>query len=436
MLTRAAVEDGLRSAAPGTSQMYLSYYDTMAQRRHTPDEFRWSVTQLRELAAERMTGEAVTRAMEILRTGWKDGRQHYQGHEDARTWLATRFSQIDHELNMAEMPEGDMRLESADMLSVYADRKRQRLSGTSVAVETGLAGLDKVLGGGLERGELDLIAGWTSSGKTSIIVQMAWHAAVVQGKNVIIFTTETLRPQVRVKLLARHSRMEKFGLRDGLNSKDIKSGNLTPAGEQVLAGVASDFGSIRGRCYIAQVPRGATISTIAAQLDRITRTWTADLVIIDYLQLLRADGAFRAQWEGSASTVKETKEVARAYRGGLGVPVVSPWQIGRKGRDEGRQRGYYVVGDLSETQEAANSADLVLSLMEPAEYTGGRNVTLQLSVLKNRDGEARYGRDSVFDLDTDYATSLFAERTSSGSDALLAGPDPLAGGEFGAGFGI
>lgn len=426
VLSRAAIQDVMRAQQPGTAHMYLEYYDAVAVRRPTPDEFRWSVAQLRDLAADRMTGEAVTTAMEILRQGRKEGKVTLRGHEDARAWLAGRFSEIERDLHVADSPEGDMRSESAAMLEEYATRKGMRLYGTSSAVGTGLAGLDSVLGGGLERGELDLIAGWTSSGKTSFIVQLAWHAAVAQGKNVVIFTTETLRPQVRVKLIARHSRSEQFGLRDGLNSKDIKSGALTPAGEAAFAAVVQDFARVPGRAYLAQVPRGATISTIGSQLDRITRSWRADLVIIDYLQLLRADGNFRAQWEGSAATIKEAKELARSYRSGEGVPVVSPWQIGRKGHDEGRQRGYYVVGDLSETQEAANSADVVLSLMEPQDYTGGRSVSLRLSVLKNRDGEARFGRDSVLDLETDYATSLFEERAQAGSRALLA-PDFPAG---------
>jgi replicative DNA helicase len=437
VLSRSAVEDGLRGQPPGTSLMYLEYFDAVVREAVTVSpagvaSFRWSVGQLRELAAERMTGEAMAQAMEILRRGIRDGAQELSGHGDARTWLTSKFSEIDRSLRHADAPEGDVRHEGGDVLQEYGTRKGMAARGESGCISTGIPGLDKELGGGLERGEMDFVAGWTSVGKTSILVHLAWHAAVIQGKNVIYFTSETLRPQIRIKLMARHSRLDKFGLPHGLNSKDIKSGQLTPAAERKLAEVVDDFSKISGRLYLAQMPKGATVSVIDSNLERITRDWDADLVILDSVQLLHAERTFarRSGWEDSSVTIKAAKELAATYKDGRGVPVVSPWQVSKDGRQKARDRGYYLVQDLSESPEARNTPDVVLSLWEPPDFAGGRDVTLEASLLKNRDGAARYGAGNTFRLRTDYATSYFVEQ-ASGSDNVTSLMD-YTGGEFGA----
>lgn len=432
ILTRDAVNDALRSEAPGQGLMYAEYFGLLEVMRPSPDEFRWSVAQLRDLAAERATGEALTRAMKILREGDKIARDDLRGHEDARRYVVTALSAIDRDLHQADAPEGDMRREVDDVLRVYAQRKQAAAAGRVLSVSTSVPQLDDLLGGGAERGALCLVMASTSAGKTSLCVQIAWNA-VMEGKNVVFFTTETLRPQVRVKLLARHSRHEKFQLRDGLNSRDIKAGTLPPQGEVMLAQVMRDFATAPGACYIAQIPKGSTVDSMSAQLERITRTWTADLVIIDYIQLLRPGQTRRQQWEETTRTVRDVKELAVGYQSGLGVPVISPWQVSKEGKKLARERGFYIESDMAEAKEAGNISDLLLALLEPPDFTGGRSVQLTLSVPKNRDGEARYGRDGLITLDADYATSFFAARTSGSSDALLempGGPDGSAFGGF------
>jgi replicative DNA helicase len=428
VLTRDAVHDVLRQRAPGESLMYVQYYDMLAALRPEVAGFRWSVEQLRELAAERATGEALTAGMTILREGLKEGRDELRGHADARTHVMGALSAIDRDLRQAVAPEGDMRHEADEMMKVYAQRKYLTAAGTPPGISTSIALLDELLGGGIPRGALAFIMGSTSAGKTSLCVQLAWHAAM-SGKNVVYFTTETLRPQVRIKLLARHSRHPKFGLRDGLNSRDLKAGTLTPQAEVIFASVIRDFAVIPGVCYVAQVPKNSTVDSMAAQLERITRVWTADLVIIDYVQLLRPAQTRRQQWEETTATLRSTKEMSVGYHSGLGVPVISPWQVSRDGKSKARERGFYIAEDMADAKEASNIADLLVAILEPAEWTGGRHCQLVASVPKNRDGEARFGRDGLITLDTDYATSYFEARASASSDSLLTMPS--SGSAFG-----
>ncbi len=418
VLPRAALPDILRSAAPGTVLKYEEYYDLLTAAKPADDEFTWSVQQLRELYADRRTGELTTRAYKILTQGDADGKRELRGHDDARKFLLSGLAEIERDLAAESAPEGDMRAEGREIKDDYVRREAQRTSGTTVSA--GIPALDLMLGGGQQRGELNLVAGYTSSGKTSICGQFAWHAVTQQGRNVVIFTSETLRGQVRFKILARHSRLEQFGLKDGINTRDMKAGTL---GRQKndFAAVLHDFASNPGygHCYIAQVPRGATIGTLESRLARLARDWTADLVIVDSLALLRPEVRHRDLRESLVEILQEGKQVATAYQDGLGVPLLSPWQIRREARDEASKRGGYTLSALSETAEASNTADIIVSLLEPdSDDSRGRNVPLKLSVLKNRDGE-RGGEP--LELTADYATAYFAPAGAGTSHEDLIG---------------
>ncbi len=410
VLTREALADIMRTQPPGTAQMYQSYYDLLMVQRPQPAQFKWSVEQLRELAAERMTGEALGQAMEVLTRGAKDGNRDIRGHADARSWLLARLGEIDRELHMQDAPEGDMRTELDPVLREYADRaKSSKTGGTGIA--TGIPALDKVLGGGFQRGELDLIAGFTTVGKSSFCAQVAWHACTQQRANVVIFTTETLRPQVRTKILARHSC--EWG--EGLNSRNIKEGMLSPQDLQRFQEVTADFmgNPEYGKCWISQVPQGSTLGIVEAKLARISHQFPVSLVIIDYLALLRVDRRRQSSREELADIIKSAKLLATGFNDGTGVPVLSPWQIKREALEEAKASQTYTLTSLSETAEASNNADVILTLYETEERKS-RQVKLKAQVLKNRDGE-QHGHIKLV---VDYATSKFTEEPGSSTEGM------------------
>jgi replicative DNA helicase len=418
VMPRHAMSDMLRASnqPPGTSLNYEQYFDYLITIEPQEADFRWSMQQLREIAAERMTGQALAAAMDVLRKGRDEGKKHYQGHKDARSWVMSQMAAIDRDLHQADAPEGDMRLEGKEIVAEYTARRAAAQSGEAF-VQTSVPELDEVLGGGLNRGELALVAGFTTAGKTSMCVQIAWHAVTQQGKNVIIFTSETLRSQIRVKIVARHSRLPQFSLDQGLNSKLIKAGLLNNQEQQALAHILQDWTSNTsyGRCHIAQVPRGATPSIVEARMRRLATMWSADLVVFDYLQLLRPDTRFATEREALGRILKDSKEMSATYQDGAGIPFISPWQMSRAARDAARGGAGYNLSGLSETNEASATPDVIVSLLEPDDYKGGRKCELRLQVLKGRDGE----RGSDIMLDADYATSFFEARTGNSHQGLL-----------------
>lgn len=417
ILPRHALEDLLRDRDPGTGLLYLEYFDALAALRPTVPDFRHSLGMLRELAAERETGEALAQGLEILRHGARDERGNpVRGHEDARAHVVAAFADIEREAAAGEAPEGDIRRETGKMHAVYAKASELRTAGRSAGIATGLPRLDQALSGGYAPGELALIMGFASAGKSQWCAHQAWHASVMQGRDVLLFATETTRANMQVRILGRHSRLPKFGLQRGLNTRDIRAGTLSPGDYSAFKAVLDDFGKgDYGKCYIVQVPRGATIGSLEARAAAVSRQFAPELVIIDYLALIRPDRARKDRREELSPVLMDAKQFAVTFRDGQGVPVLSPWQVSREGRKEARTRGGYSLSDLSETAEAANTPDIILSLMDPEnDDTRGRKVPLTLEVLKNRENE----RFVKLELTADFASSYFTVR-EQGSDSLL-----------------
>lgn len=430
ILTRTALVDLLTRAKAdaGTIAQYTETYDLLAGIEADEAAFKWSCDQLRDLAADRATAEALTKGMEIATRGTTDDRGELKkGHVDARNEVLQRFAEIDRDLSMQDAPEGDMRREGDEILADYAARANARVNGRQLGVNFGIPSLDRVVNG-CQNGELILLVAYTSEGKTSLCVQLAWDAVVNQGKNVVILTTETPRGQVRRRLVARHSCLPAFDIPGGINSRDIRMGTLSPAQLRQMADVVQDFGNNPGygHCYISQVPRGASIAYCESKLTRIQREFDVDLVVMDYLALLRPERRRNSDREELSYTLKGAKQLAVTAKDGAGVPFVSPWQVSRKARQDAEIKGYFSIDALSESAEASNSPDQIISLLAPLD-NDQRVVDINAQVMKNRDGE----RTNTIKLRVDYATSKFEEIGESGSGprdgTALFGGDPFTG---------
>ena len=424
VITRQALEDLLSTtkADAGTIAAYQETYDELVQLQADEAMFRWSLEQIRELAADRATREALTLGMEVLNRGAEDedGKQ-LKGHADARAYVLGKFADIDRSLAMQEAPEGDIRREGAEVLKEYEEQEQARSEGRGSGISFGVAPLDDRVDG-LHNGELVLIVGYTSDGKTSMCVQLAWSAAVEQCKNVLFLTTETVRQQVRRKLISRHSCLPMFGSGDGLNSRDIKFGSLSDDEKRHLVHAVQDLDTNTdyGKLYVAQVPRGASMSYVESKALRVGRDMHIDLVIMDYLALLKPDRKRTTVREELSETLKAAKQLSTTINDGKGVPFVSPWQVSRAARIDAEAKKSYTLAALSETAETSNSADTIISLLAPLDNQD-RRTKVKGQLMKHRDGE----KANSIELMVDYATSRFSAefQQRSGVDAVF---DPMS----------
>lgn len=410
LLTKMKADDGKR-------KYYLETMDLLSATKVDDADFKWSLEQLKELKAERETQQALTESMEILTRGATDSKgEELLGHDDARKHLMSRLADIDKELYKQASPEGDVRTEAEQIFLEYAERKENRAIG---GVKFGIPNLDDVLGGGLNKGELCLVVGGSSSGKTSLAtIQYPWYAAVMQGKNVFIATSETIRPVVRRKLYCRHSRHEMFADRcpGGLNSRDAKDGSFTMEEEEIFQDVIRDFTTNPnyGKIHVVQVPKGAGLDFVEGRMIAAQREFNIDLAVVDYLALLRSERKRQQDREELSSILKGSKQLCTAFNDGEGVPMISPWQVNRTWWEKAVEVGYYTTAALAETAEATNSPDVIISILEPR-VNDSREVDLKGQVLKNRDGE----KSIETMLHVDYATSWFTAPSSPISSGSL-----------------
>lgn len=425
IMTRQALEDLLRNRKAGTRLAMAEYYSAVAgkllPKRH---EFLHSASQLLTLAAERETGSVLATARTILtdpdgvRT---DDGTVLQGHEAARSWLLAEMARIEQGLQVAESPEGDAHDDADDVLARYAAAKDLRMRGEAPGVLFGIPPLDAFIEGGVGPGEMAVILAGTTIGKSRFCIQKAWHASVVQGKHVVYFTTETLRPDICRSLVARHSMLPQFGLERGLNARQLRAGSLSGAEESALDMVIKDFKTgDYGRLRVVQMPEHCTMSALAARFAAIERSFPPDEVFADYLQLFEPErrGREDKEYVSQASILKRAERWCASARRGRGVSFITPWQVNRTGRQNLRSSGGYSLEDSAGTQEAANTPDIVLALEDREQDTsGGRRVPLELSVMKVRDGP----RGRKFPIEADYATCCFRERSTAEAELDLEG---------------
>ena len=376
VLTKNALDDILNrsTADPGRKAIYTETFDDLLATKVLDSDFLWSVYELRESAAEKATKDALTQSMEIILKGVTDSHgETIKGHEPARLHLLESFADIDRELSKQEAPQGDMRNEEAQILAEYAARKTARADGTSQGINFGIDELDRKLGG-LQQGELVLIAAFSSDGKSSMSVQLAWNAVVEQGKNVLFLTTETVNTVIRRKLIARHSKHPRFAsheLAEGLNTRDLKAGTLSDSQETLFQEVVRDFSRNpdHGRLYIAQVPRMATLETAESIMMRTQKLFNIDLVVCDYLALFRSTGHRTTDRESYSGILKEAKQLTTTFNRGAGVPFVSPWQVNRTSRESAEKLGQYTSASLAETAEATNAQPMSAQILTPSGWS-------------------------------------------------------------------
>lgn len=241
---------------------------------------------------------------------------------------------------------------------------------------------------------------------TTFVSQLAWQACL-DGRNVYFVTSETIRAQVRRKILARHSRQPQFGLPEGINSADLKAARLAPDLEVKFQEVLDDFTNnpTYGKLYLAQIPRGGTLGLVESRLNRAQQNWHVDLVIIDYLALIKPDRHRGSQREEFNDVIRDTKVLAATFDDGRGVPIVSPWQMSQAAWKEAVRNGEYSLASLAETSEVEKSGDAIISLLQlpdsPSELKG--------QFLKLRDGD----RHNPFTLEVDFRTAYLGMKIAS-----------------------
>ena len=224
-----------------------------------------------------------------------------------------------------------------------------------VGVPTGLRDLDDRLGG-LHKSDLLIIAGRPSMGKTALATNIAFNAAQKiqeSGKksSIAFFSLEMSSEQLSTRILAEQSRIP---------SNDIRRGRISE--EQFDKFIETSKNISELPLYIDETP-AISIAAISNRARRIKRLFGCELVVVDYIQLMRATNIRN---EGRVQEISEITQGLKAIAKELNVPVLAVSQLSRavEQRDDKKPQ----LSDLRESGSIEQDADVVMFVYREAYY--------------------------------------------------------------------
>ena len=227
-----------------------------------------------------------------------------------------------------------------------------------VGVPTGLKDLDDRLGG-LHKSDLIIIAGRPSMGKTALATNIAFNAAKnFQDKgdktSVAFFSLEMSSEQLSTRILAEQSRIK---------SNDIRRGKISEEQFDKFIETSKDISELP--LYIDETP-AISVAALSNRARRIKRLYGLDLIVIDYIQLMRGTN----NRDGRVQEISEITQGLKALAKELSVPVVALSQLSRavEQRDEKKP----LLSDLRESGSIEQDADVVMFVYREAYYLQGK----------------------------------------------------------------
>jgi replicative DNA helicase len=222
-------------------------------------------------------------------------------------------------------------------------------------VPSGFTHLDRITLG-WQPSDLIIVAARPSMGKTAFVLSMARNIAVDFEKGVAFFSLEMSAEQLMMRLLVAES---------GLESRDVRSGQLTP--EQWRHLEVSKKPLEMATMFIDDTP-ALSIFEFRSKARRLKKQHDIQLIIIDYLQLMTGMTETKGNREQEVASISRSlKAVAKE----LDIPIIALSQLSRNVESRGGSKRPQ-LSDLRESGAIEQDADIVAFIHRPEYY--GQNV--------------------------------------------------------------
>ena len=260
--------------------------------------------------------------------------------------------------SLARITNAVKRQESArDINTIASEALRNlenRVSGADLGGEIywGIKAMDKFLGP-IGRHELVCIAGRPSQGKSSLSRQVAWHNAKL-GKRVAIFTLETSDVSVVEACAAQEARI---GPRDIVNA---------PADKVEL--YRSWLKRIKDMSNIKVYDHDMTLAAIESRLRVLKSAWKPDLVVIDYLQIIRRPPSSKSTADEVGLITRTMVEMVRF----MGCPILLLSQLNRENERNNREP---ILSDLRDSGAIESDSHRIVFVYRKPEAPDGSDQT-------------------------------------------------------------
>ncbi len=239
-----------------------------------------------------------------------------------------------------------------DVLGDAIDRldELQANQGRPTGVSTGYHDLDRMTAG-LQPGDLVIVAGRPSMGKTTLALNIAENAAIGAGTPVAVFSMEMSRDQLAMRMISSLGRVDQSHLRTGnFGDEDWARINGAIAQMKTAPVFIDDSGAL-------------TPTEVRARARRLKREKGGlGLIVVDYLQLMQVPGTK----ENRATEISEISRSLKALAKELRLPVVALSQLNRS--VEQRTDKKPVMSDLRESGAIEQDADLIMLIYREEVY--------------------------------------------------------------------
>jgi replicative DNA helicase len=263
------------------------------------------------------------------------------------------------------------------MEAIEQIEKLYETRGSVTGLPTGFIELDRMTSG-LHAAEMIVIAARPSMGKTALAMNIAEHVAMEIGKAVAVFSLEMSSQQLVQRILCSRAKVDLQRVRNGfLSERDFP--NLTAAASQVAA----------AKMFIDDTA-GLSITELRAKARRLKSQQDIQLIVIDYLQLLRSMSR-RAQ-DNRKLEISEISAGIKALAKELNLPIIVIAQLNRQPDTRAKEGGRPRLSDLRESGSIEQDADLVGLLVRPEYYETDDEAKLErageaeLIIAKQRNG--------------------------------------------------
>ena len=256
------------------------------------------------------------------------------------------------------------------LYNTYANiEELSRLKGKISGVPTGFTALDNMLTG-LHGGELVILGARPSMGKTSLAMNIASYAALNAGKSVAVFSLEMPREQIALRVLCSDAKVDMQKVRQGTLSGDD------------WVRLAKSIGPMSNAPLYIDDTAGITPSQLRSRCRRLMMDKGLDLIVLDYLGLMHADG----KAENRQLEVSEISRSLKAIALELKVPVLACAQLSRASTARVDKRP--ALQDLRDSGSIEQDADVVMFIHREGYYDPNaeeKNVG-EIIVQKQRNG--------------------------------------------------
>ncbi len=241
--------------------------------------------------------------------------------------------------------------------------------GDITGIPTGFNEFDK-LTAGLQPGDLIIVAGRPSMGKTTLAINIAENAAIGARIPTAVFSMEMPSQQLAFRMISSLGRVDQTHLRTGKFPDEDWSRINTAV--QLMSDAP---------IFIDDSP-GLSPTEIRARARRLKRESNLGLIVLDYLQLMQVHG----NTENRATEISEISRSLKSLAKELSVPIIALSQLNRS--VEQRQDKRPVMSDLRESGAIEQDADLIIFIYREEVYKPDtpRKGIADISIAKQRNG--------------------------------------------------